>query len=92
MSSYSNSSYSSPNDGVDEDGQDTSAAAPVEEGPDATQADDPTDNVGENEVKHAEVDEENSLRHVETDGEVIGRRNEELPTENLSVPDANPGS
>lgn len=94
MSSYSNSSYSSDFD-EDEGGQDTRAAAPIEETPDAELADDPTENVGErggedNEVKHAEEDEDNSLRHVDNAGAVIGRRNPDLPTENLSVPDANP--
>ena len=78
MSSYSNSSYSSPQD----DGQDTRAAEPIEEGVDQNQADDPTDNVGEIEVKHAETDDENSLRHNMSDeGSVIGRRNPDLPTE-----------
>jgi hypothetical protein len=80
MGEYSNSSYSAPFEGEDDD-QDTSAAKPIEEGVDQSQSDDPTENVGENQVKHAEEDEENSLRHVENDGEVIGRRNPDLPTE-----------
>lgn len=78
MSSRSNSSNNTK-----DDGQDTSAAAPVEDGVDQTQADDPTDNVGEDtEVKHAETDTEDSLRHnMSDDGAVIGRRNPDLPTE-----------
>lgn len=60
--------------------QDTSAAKPVEESVDQTESDDPTENVGE--VKHAEADTDDSLRHNMSDeGEVIGRRNPNLPTE-----------
>lgn len=78
MSGYSNSSYSIG--GNEDDDQDTSAAAPVEEGVDQTQADDAVDNVGE--VKHAEDDTEDSLRHnLSDDGAVIGRRNPDLPIE-----------
>ena len=87
MGTYSNSSYSAD---PDEDGQDTSASAPIEESVDQTQSDDSTDNVGEdsdeNEVKHAEEDEDNSLRHIEDEGLVVGRRNNDLPTENLTIP------
>jgi hypothetical protein len=53
MGEYSNSSYSAPFEGEDDD-QDTSAAKPIEEGVDQSQSDDPTENVGENQVKHAE--------------------------------------
>lgn len=76
MGKYDNSSTSSS-----DDDQDTSASAPVEEGVDQSQADDGVDNVGQ-EVKHAEADTEDSLRHnLSDDGAVIGRRNPELPTE-----------
>lgn len=87
------SSYSSPSED-EEGGQDTSAAAPIEDGVDQTQSDSPTDHNAErggegNQVKHGEVDDEDSLRHVDNEGEVIGRRNDDLPTENLTTPPTN---
>lgn len=75
-----------------DDGQDTTAATPIEDGIDQTQSDTPTDadRGGEgNQVKHGEADEENSLRHVEASGAVIGRRNNDLPTVNLTTPPTN---
>jgi hypothetical protein len=80
---------SDENDGLD-DGQDTSPAQPVEESVDQGQSVPDAERGGEgNQVKHAEDDEENSLRHVDDEGAVIGRRNPELPTENLTTPPAN---
>lgn len=76
----------------DNGGQDTSAAEPIEDGVDQTQSDEATDadRGGEgNRVKHGEVDDSDSLRHVDNEGEVIGRINPEIPRENLTVPPTN---
>ena len=78
---------------VDGDGDptvDSRPAAPIEDsrpndGQDTSSDEDPEAGTGSEEVGDGE------LRHDLTGGEVIGRRNEDLPTENLSVPDANPG-
>lgn len=35
-----------------------------------------------------DVEEGGEMNHMDDSGEVVGRRNEDLPTENLSVPDA----
>lgn len=82
MSSYSNSSYSSPQD----NDVDSSPAEPVEEGVDVTQSDDPTDNVGEGTSADADELADDELKHVDDTGSVIGRRNPDLETENFSVP------
>lgn len=91
MSSYSNSSYSAPSEDDNNDGgQDTTPAAPIEEGVEQAAENPDAERGGEgNRVKHAEDDEENSLRHVEEGGEVIGRQNPDLPTENLTTPPTN---
>lgn len=77
MSSYSNSTYSAPQD----DSVDATEPDRVEETPDSAQADDPTDNVGEGTSADATDLHDDELKHVDDTGSVIGRRNPDLETE-----------
>lgn len=80
MSSYSNSSYSSPQG---DDDVDTSEPDQVDESPDELQAD-----VPEGSPADVEALGDSEMKHADDSGSVIGRRNPDLETENLSVPDA----
>lgn len=77
MSSYSNSSYSAPVEGDDED-VDTSESEIVEE----------TLNEGEDAQPGADEDGFGGDAPEPADKPVEGKRNPSLPTVNLSVPDA----
>lgn len=58
------------------DDVDTSLPEPVENAPQQPQSED------------EDVEEGGEMNHMDNSGEVIGRQNKDLPTENLSVPDA----
>lgn len=63
---------------------DSRPAAPVQDSRPNTG----TDTAGDPDTSDEGVEEGGEMKQVDDSGEVVGRRNEDLPTENLSVPDA----